>query len=60
MPSPPRKGESQQDFISRCISYLRKREGKSADQAAGQCYGMWRSRNSKKRKAIKQRRKSKK
>ena len=42
MPSPPRQNEREQEFISRCISYLIKNEGKSKDQAAGQCYGMWR------------------
>jgi len=57
MPSPPRQGESQSAFIGRCISYLIKREGKTRDQAAGQCYGMWRSKDSRKRKAVKQKKK---
>ena len=42
MPSPPQKGESKESFIGRCISYLVKNEGKNQEQAAGQCYGMWR------------------
>lgn len=36
----PRAGESQDDFISRCIPVLIG-EGKTQDQAAGACYGMW-------------------
>ncbi|KKK65921.1 hypothetical protein LCGC14_2969280 [marine sediment metagenome] len=42
MPTPPHKGESKNSFISRCVSYLVKRENKTQDQALGQCYGMWR------------------
>lgn len=45
MPAPPAKGESQNVFISRCISYLVRHEQKSSKQAAGQCYGMWRQRH---------------
>ena len=30
-------------WISSCIRYVRRKEGKSASQAAGQCYGMARS-----------------
>ena len=41
MPEPPKKGESERVFISRCIRYLRN-EGKTQEQAAGQCYGIWR------------------
>jgi len=36
----PRPGESEDDFISRCIPYLIN-EGKTQDQAAGACYGMY-------------------
>ena len=42
MPAPPRKGEKEKAFISRCVSYLVKKEGKSQDQAVAQCYSMWR------------------
>jgi len=41
MPSPPRKNEKKQAFISRAIAFLRK-EGKTQSQAAGQAYSMWR------------------
>lgn len=36
----PNAGESQDDFISRCIPVLIG-EGKTQEQAAGACYGMW-------------------
>lgn len=36
----PSIGESKDEFISRCIAYVVK-EGKTQDEAAGQCYGMW-------------------
>lgn len=39
----PRPGESEDDFISRCIPVL-KREGKTQDEAIGACYGMWNNR----------------
>lgn len=39
----PKAGESEQDYISRCIPMVMK-EGKTQEQAAGQCYGMWRGR----------------
>lgn len=45
MPAPPGAKESQNEFLSRCISYLIKHEGKTSKQAAGQCYGMWRQRH---------------
>lgn len=38
----PRKSESSKDYISRCIEDLIKNEGKTQEQAAGQCYGMLR------------------
>ena len=38
----PHSGEKQKDFISRCIPYLIK-EGKSQEQAAGACYGIWKN-----------------
>lgn len=49
MPTPPQEGESSKAFISRCISYLIKNEGKTKDQAAGQCYGMLRQKRGNKR-----------
>lgn len=39
MPAPPKKGESSQAWVSKCIAQCR-REGLTADQAAGKCYGM--------------------
>lgn len=42
MPVPPRKGESKDAFINRCIRYIVKNEGKSETQAAAICYSMWR------------------
>lgn len=39
----PRPGESEDDFMGRCIPKLRG-EGKSQDQALGACYGMWKNR----------------
>ena len=53
MPTPPTKGESQQRFISRCMEYLIKNENKTKDQAAGQCFGMWRNREKLNKKALK-------
>jgi len=40
MPAPPRKGEKKADWISNCISQLRK-EGKDQDQAVAQCNSMY-------------------
>ena len=39
----PGPTESKDEFIGRCISYVLK-EGKTQDQAAGQCYGQWENR----------------
>ena len=36
----PSVGESEGDFISRCVPYLVD-EGKTQDEALGACYGMW-------------------
>lgn len=36
----PAKGESRQKFVNRCIPQVIE-EGKTKEQAAGQCYGMW-------------------
>lgn len=37
-----RSGEKSKDYVNRCIHYLIKKEGKTRDRAAGQCYGMLR------------------
>jgi len=36
----PEAGESENDFISRCVKYVMA-EGLTQDQALGKCYGMW-------------------
>ena len=36
----PSAGETKDEFIARCIPYLI-REGKTQDESAGACYGMW-------------------
>lgn len=33
-------GETRKQYISRCIAHYVKK-GKTTNQAAGQCYGMW-------------------
>ena len=43
MPEKPRKGESKDKFISRCISYIVKKEGKPQKQAVAICHNMWRN-----------------
>lgn len=48
MPAPPRKNESKEKFLKRCIPYLIKNEGKNKKQASGQCYEMWRTKGGKK------------
>jgi len=45
MPSPPSEGEKESEFISRCVSYLVKKEGKPKEQAVAQCYSMWRKKH---------------
>lgn len=47
----PNKNESKEKYISRCVVHLMKKEGKTNQQALGQCYGMWKQ--SKKRKEVK-------
>ncbi len=38
----PRKGESKDEFISRCIVYVKKHEGvKSSGHAYKKCEGLW-------------------
>lgn len=43
----PRGGESEQDFISRCIREEIK-AGATQDEAAGKCYGIWRQKQARK------------
>ena len=40
-----KKGETLKEWIPRCVAYLMKKEGKTKDQALGQCYGMWRQKH---------------
>lgn len=44
MPRYPNKTESQDDYMGYCVSYLKKEEDKTQDQAVGQCLEMWRNR----------------
>ena len=41
MPS-VKSGESEKDYVSRCIAYVIKNEGATQEQAAGKCYGLYR------------------
>ena len=45
----PRKGEKRSEYISRCVEFLIKKEGLERDHALGKCYGMWRSKDKKKK-----------
>ena len=40
-----KQGETQKEWIARCVPYLMEKEGKTKDQALGQCYGMWRQKH---------------
>lgn len=40
MPTPPKKNETKEKFLGRCIPFLIK-EGKPKDQAAAICHSMW-------------------
>lgn len=42
----PKKGEKKSEYISRCVKEVM-HEGKTQEQALGQCYGMWEHRKSK-------------
>lgn len=42
MPSPPKKGETEKQYISRCIAYEIKNHGKEQDVAAAMCHSRWR------------------
>ena len=46
----PRTDERRKNYISRCIGYLISKEGKTKEQAAGQCDGMWKQMKKKARK----------
>lgn len=38
----PKDGEDKKEYIPRCIAYLKKeKHGISADQAAAECYALW-------------------
>jgi len=37
----PQKGESKDEYISRCIPYMIKKEGKEQDQAVAMCHAYW-------------------
>ena len=37
----PEKGESKEEYISRCIPYMISKEGKEKDQAVAMCYSFW-------------------
>jgi hypothetical protein len=49
MPTPPRKDETQNAFLARCISYITKHENKPTKQASAICYSMWRNKDKAKR-----------
>jgi hypothetical protein len=43
MPTPPKKGEKQKDFVSRCIpEVLKDKTASDQTQAAAICYSMYR------------------
>ena len=44
MPAPPKPGESQSDFIGRCVPVFID-EGRPKDQAVAICYDMWRKKH---------------
>lgn len=58
MPSPLKKDESKQEFLSRCISYIIKREGKSQAQSVAICNSMYKQALLKRRAASHAKRKS--
>ena len=45
----PKKNETKQKYISRCIAYCVKNEGLSQKAATGKCYGMWEQKHGKKK-----------
>lgn len=43
MPTPPQPNESHEDFMGRCMSYMKEHEpGKEHDQQVAICMSMWR------------------
>lgn len=52
-----RKGESQSDYIARCIPYCIKNEGLTQTQAAGKCHGLWRNKHKIESKAVESKKK---
>jgi len=49
MPTPPKKNEAEQEFVSRCIAELTDTgEGESPEQRAAICYSIYRSKDKKK------------
>ena len=40
----PNKGESKEDFVSRCIPIMKK-EGREQGQAIAICYSIWRNKD---------------
>lgn len=41
----PNPGETKNEYISRCIAHMIKKEGKEKDQAAAICYSYWEKKN---------------
>jgi hypothetical protein len=41
----PKPNETEQEFVNRCIPYMMK-EGKTQEEAAGACYGIYRNKKS--------------
>jgi hypothetical protein len=37
----PERGETKEEYISRCIPYMIKNEGKKQDQAVAMCHAFW-------------------
>ena len=46
VPKYPKPNEERNDYISRCVESIMK-EGKTREQALGQCFGMWRAKGKK-------------
>jgi len=44
----PLPGESESEFVSRCIRYVMKEGAKSTEHAAAKCHGIWRQERKKK------------
>lgn len=48
MPTPPRDGETKEEFMSRCMSVM-KNEDKPQEQKIAICFSMWRKKDGKKK-----------